>query len=131
MIYFDSSALVKQVRAEAESVALREWLVDQGAVIGVTSTLARVEVVRAVAAGGQQAIARARAVLAELTQLQMTSGLLDTAAGLTEPLRSLDAIHLASALRLGAGLQWFVAYDERLLDAAEAVGLPIVAPGAS
>ncbi|HJP76550.1 MAG TPA: type II toxin-antitoxin system VapC family toxin [Pseudonocardiaceae bacterium] len=131
MIYFDSSALVKQVRAEAESIALREWLVDQGAVIGVTSTVARVEVVRAVAAGGQQAIARARAVLAELAQLQLTSGLLDSAADLTAPPRSLGAIHLASALRLGAGLRWFVAYDKRLLDAAEAVGLPIVAPGAS
>lgn len=131
MIYFDSSALVRQVRGEAESSALREWLIAQGTVIGVTSTLARVEVVRAVAASGQEAIQRARTLLSELSQLQVTSGLLDSAATLQAPLRSLDAIHLASALRLGAGLQWFVAYDKRLLDAANAVGLPIVAPGAS
>ena len=131
MIYFDSSALVKQVRDEAESSALREWLTAQGPVIAVTSTLARVEVVRAVAGSGQEAIQRARALLSELTQLQLTSGLLDAAADLTEPLRSLDAIHLASALRLGAGLEWFVAYDKRLLEAAKAVGLAIAAPGAS
>ena len=131
MIYFDSSALVKQVLAEAESDALREWVAEQRNVIGVTSSLARVELVRAVAGSGRQAVTRARALLGELTQLQLTSGLLDTAADLTEPLRSLDAIHLASALRLGAGLEWFVAYDKRLLDAAKAVGLRIVAPGAS
>lgn len=131
MIYFDSSALVKQVRDEAESSALREWLTAQGSVIGVTSTLARVEVVRAVAGSGQEAIQRARALLSELAQLQLTPGLLDAAADLIEPLRNLDAIHLASALRLGAGLQWFVAYDKRLLEAAKAVGLAIVAPGAS
>ena len=131
MIYFDSSALVKQVLAEAESDALREWVAEQRNVIGVTSSLARVELVRAVAGSGRQAVTRARALLGELTQLQLTSGLLDTAADLTEPLRGLDAIHLASALRLGAGLEWFVAYDKRLLDAAKAVGLRIVAPGAS
>lgn len=131
MIYFDSSALVKQVLTEAESDALREWVAAQRTVIGVTSTVARVEVVRAVAGAGRPAVARARAVLSELTQLRLTPGLLDTAADLTEPLRGLDAIHLASALRLGAGLEWFVAYDKRLLDAAKAVGLRIVAPGAS
>lgn len=131
MIYFDSSALVKQVLVEAESAALREWVAAQGTVIAVTSTLARVEVVRAVSGSGRQAVTRARAVLGELSQLQLTSGLLDTAANLTEPLRSLDAIHVASALRLGAGLAWFVAYDKRLLDAAKAVGLRTVAPGAS
>lgn len=131
MIYFDSSALVKQVRAEAESAALRAWLTARGPVIAVTSTLARVEVVRAVAGSGQDAVLRAKAVLGELTQLQLTSGLLDAAAILEAPLRSLDAIHLASALRLGVALQWFVAYDKRLLEAAKAVGLPVVAPGAS
>lgn len=131
MIYFDSSALVKQVRAETGSTALREWLAGQGNVIAVTSALARVEVVRAVAGGGPEALARARALLAGLTQVQLTSGLLDTAADLVAPPRSLDAIHLASALRLGAGLQCFVAYDKRLLDAAKTLGLPIVAPGAS
>jgi predicted nucleic acid-binding protein len=63
--------------------------------------------------------------------VQLTYGLLDAAANLSVPLRSLDAIHLASALRLGTDLRAFVAYDERLLFAAEQVGLAVVAPGAS
>jgi hypothetical protein len=81
---------------------LREWLIAQGTVIAVTSTPARVEVPRAVGGGGQEAIARTRTLLAWLTQLRLTSG-----------------------------LRWFIAYDKRLLDAAKALGLPIVAPGAS
>jgi hypothetical protein len=80
---------------------LREWLIGQGTVIAVTST-ARVEVPRAVVGGGQEAIARTRTLLAGLTQLRLTSG-----------------------------LQWFIAYDKRLLDAVKALGPPIVAPGAS
>jgi predicted nucleic acid-binding protein len=55
---------------------------------------------------------------------------LAVAAVLTPPsLRSLDAIHLATALRLGDDLGVFLAYDERLLRAAAAHGLPVAGPG--
>lgn len=131
MIYFDSSALVKRVRLESESEALRHWLTEQDDLVGVSSTLVRVEVVRAVAADGDAVVKRARQLFAELSQVQMTYGLLDAAANLPVPSRSLDAIHLASALRLRSALQVFVAYDKRLLGAAEQLGLPTAAPGAS
>lgn len=129
MIYFDSSALVKRVREEAESTALEKWIVDQDAKVGICSSLVRVEVVRAVAADGAEAVERARRMFNELSLVQLTYGLLDAAANLAAPLRSLDAVHLASALRLGSSLRAFVAYDRRLLAAAEQVGLPVASPG--
>lgn len=131
MIYLDSSALVKRVISERESGALGEWLAALNDIVAVSSTLIKVEVVRAVAPGGSAAVARARGVIEEMTCIQMTEGLLDMAAGLSYSLRSLDAIHLASALRLGSALDAFVTYDHRLLVAAEKAGLPTVSPGAS
>ena len=130
MIYLDSSALVKRVRQEAESAALGRWLADQGDVVAVSSSLVRVEVVRAVREDGPEAIQRARRMFNELNYMQLTYGLLDAAANLESPLRSLDAIHLASAVRLGSELTAFVAYDKRLLASAAEVGLPTAAPGA-
>lgn len=44
-------------------------------------------------------------------------------------MRTPDAVHLASALVLGAALGWFVSHDRRLIDAAEQIGLPICTPG--
>lgn len=129
MIYFDSSALVKRVREEAESAALEKWIVDQDVKVGICSSLVRVEVVRAVAADGAESVERARKIFNELSLVQLTYGLLNAAANLAAPLRSLDAIHLASALRLGSSLRAFVAYDRRLLAAAEQVGLPVASPG--
>ena len=62
--------------------------------------------------------------------LEVTAGVLTAAAQLDPPaLRSLDAIQLASALLLGDELEVFVAYDERLLAAASALGMPVAAPG--
>ncbi|WP_367136446.1 type II toxin-antitoxin system VapC family toxin [Saccharothrix sp. HUAS TT1] len=129
MIYLDTSALAKLVRAEAETSALREWLDDRVGVRLITSTLARVELVRAVRAEGDAAIRQAASILVELDQLPMTTDLLDAAGALPLPLKSLDAIHLVSAMRLRGDLDAFVAYDKRLLTAADEMGLPIASPG--
>jgi predicted nucleic acid-binding protein len=67
-----------------------------------------------------------------LRLIRLDDDLLDTAAHLDTPaLRSLDAIHLASALALGKGLAAVVSYDRRMAAAAERLGLTVVAPGAS
>lgn len=59
----------------------------------------------------------------------MGEAVLDSAEILGPPrLRSLDAIQLASAVSLGDDLGVFVAYDERLLAAAEDAGLSVLAP---
>ena len=126
-IYLDSSALVKLVVEEPESVALRRHL--QGRRPLVSSALARTEVVRAVLLEGQPAVARARDVLTRVDLIRVSDRVLD-AAGQLEPaqVRSLDAIHLATAEQLGEDLGQLVSYDERMLDAARAMGLATAAP---
>ena len=70
-----------------------------------------------------------RSVLALLHRISITNAILDAAAQLPDPaLRSLDAIHLATAEELAPALTSFVAYDRRLAEAARSRGLPVVAP---
>jgi hypothetical protein len=126
--YVDSSALVKLAVREAESAALRRYLGRSRPL--VTSALARTEVVRALLPFGSEAVRRGREVLARVDLLRVNDRILD-AAGLLAPadLRSLDAIHLASAEQLGMDLRGFVTYDERLASAAAGRGLRVVKPG--
>ncbi|PXY26178.1 type II toxin-antitoxin system VapC family toxin [Prauserella endophytica] len=131
MIYLDTSALVKLVVKEDETPELVSWLREHGGTRKGSSMLARVELPRAVRRGGDVAYLRAQLVLGDLLQLPMTAAVLDAAGSLPGPLRSLDAIHLASAMRVRAELQHLVAYDQRLLETARLAGLPIASPGAS
>lgn len=119
---------MKLVRAEAESAALQEWPGSHTDPVA-GSALARTEVLRAVRRDPTRLADRARGVLSGVDMIPMTFDLLDEAGNLSAELRSLDAIHLASALRLRGDLDAFVAYDKRLLTAADAMGLPIAAPG--
>jgi uncharacterized protein len=125
--YVDSSALVKLAVREPESAALRRYLVRRRPL--VSSALARTEVVRALLPLGPDAIRRGRDVLARLDLLRINDRLLD-AAGLLAPadLRSLDAIHLASAEQFGSDLRAFVTYDERLATAARDRGFRVIRP---
>jgi hypothetical protein len=129
-LYFDSSALVKLVKREAESDALRQFLRRRRGDGRVTSALARVEVVRAVAGGGPAAVAHARRQLARIDQVNLDRELLDAAAALTPGvvLRSLDAIHLATARSVGSDLGAVLSYDQRMQDAAAALGITVEAP---
>lgn len=130
LLYLDSSALVKLVLPEAETAALLEALTAWPE--RVTSELAGVEVMRAVrrARADPAAEQRAAEVLAALPLLKMDPEILDRAARL-EPrtLRSLDAIHLVSALSLGDDLGAIAVYDAGLAAAAVDCGLEVVAPG--
>ena len=131
ILYLDSSALVKLVLPEAESGALLESLLAWP--VRVASELARVEVVRAArrATLDPAAEKRAEEVLAALYLLKIDSDILSEAARL-EPrtLRSLDAVHLASALSLGADLGPIVTYDSNMTTAAASCGLEVLAPQA-
>jgi len=132
VLYFDSSALVKLVIIEVESYSLRSWIAARKSEARVSSAVACVEVPRAVRRYGSDPVAAAYRLFTDRIHLvELTFALMDTAAHLNpEMLHSLDAIHLASALRLGAGLTALVAYDKRLLEAATAAGIPTVSPGA-
>ena len=129
LLYLDSSALVKLVAREPETSALLSLLEPRPEV--VSSALARVEVLRAVARVDHSSgtLERARDVLSRVALVAMDGDILDIAAGL-EPadLRSLDAIHLATALVLHPEADMFVSYDERLNTAAASAGLRVVIP---
>lgn len=125
--YADSSALVKLVVAEPESGALLSALGGYEAV--VSSDLAVVEVTRAAArVAGDGGVVRAGAVLETVHLLRVDRRALDRSARLSPVrLRSLDAIHVASALELETTLE-LVGYDDRLLAAARAAGLRTLSP---
>jgi len=129
-LYLDSSAIVKLVQREAESNALRRFLRRHRDDRRVTSALARVEVVRAISGGGPAAIAHARRQLARVDEIAIDRDLLDTAATIApgERLRSLDAIHLASAQALAPDLRAVVTYDQRMAAAGHTLGMTIEAP---
>lgn len=130
MIYLDSSALLKLLHHETESAALAEWLSARAGTPVVSSSLAKVEVTRACRRLAADSLPAARTLLAGLDIIPLTSAVIDEAADVgATTLRSLDAIHLASALSIGANLSSFVAYDHRLSDAAVAAGLELAAPG--
>jgi predicted nucleic acid-binding protein len=127
VVYLDSSALVKLVVAEAESEALVAYLSEH--VTRASSALARVEVTRAVHPHGPRAVTRARQLLDRIALLHLDDALLDAAAGLDgDHLRSVDAIHIASAQTVTSGLASLVTYDHRMADAASGIGLEVAAP---
>ncbi len=125
--YLDSSAIVKLAVREPESAALRRYLRRRRPV--VSSALARTEVLRALLPAGDKAVARGRTVLQKLDIIRVSDRLLNAAAVLQpRELRSLDAIHLATAQDLGRDLSALVTYDGRMATAARQAGLRVVAP---
>lgn len=112
--------------AEPESAPLRKLLAGEPG--QVASAIVEVEVLRAVRRAVPELIAQANDVLAQITVIEPSERIRYLAARLDPPtLRSLDAIHLATALELGDRAT-LVTYDERLSDAARTVGLDVLAP---
>jgi uncharacterized protein len=127
LTYVDSSAIVKLAVQEPESAALRRFLARRQPL--VSSALARTEVARALLPSGPEAVARGEEVLRRMQLLRINDRVLSAAGNLLPPeLRSLDAIHLASADQLRASVQQIVTYDERMADAARTIGWTVVAP---
>jgi len=127
LLYLDSSAIVKLVTPEPETKALRELLRSWPE--RVSSVLARVEVERVARRIGGRAVRRARTALSRVALVELDDEVVQGAA-VIEPteLRTLDAIHLATALSLGKDLGAMCAYDARLANAATATGAEVVAP---
>lgn len=129
MIYLDSAAVVKLVHAEPESQALRDWLDERAETGWISSVLVEIESFRALARHAPAAVARLHPVLDQIELIDLSPRiriLAQTAQPAT--VRSLDAIHLGTALHARSSLTSFVTYDKRLLDAAAAAGLPALAP---
>ena len=130
MIYLDTSAFVKLVWAEPETDALGRFLTRRPASSLVSSSLLTVETRRAVQREDPSALSRADILLTRIGRIGMTASIVESASRLPErSLRSLDAIHLATALLLRADLDAVVTYDKRLAAVAEAHDLPVDSPG--
>ncbi|HTZ25599.1 MAG TPA: type II toxin-antitoxin system VapC family toxin [Streptosporangiaceae bacterium] len=129
MIYLDSAAVVKLAHAEAKSPALRAWLDDRTETGWVSSVLTEIESFRALARYAPDAVSRLPAVLDQMKLIDLDPPI-RTLAQTVRPaaVRNLDAIHLGTALLARGALTSFVTYDERLLDAAAAAGLPVDSP---
>ena len=127
-LYLDASAFVKLVVEEAESPAAAAYLAGRSS-RRVASALLRTEAVRAVRHLGPEALAMCREALRRIDLVAIDDRILD-AAGILEPrvLRTLDAIHLATAMALGDDLEAIVTYDDRMVEAARLMGLPTTTP---
>jgi predicted nucleic acid-binding protein len=125
--YLDTSAFVKLVVREPESEALARYLRQWP--WRMSSALLRAEAIRAVGRHGQRPIAAARRLFGSMHLLALDDALLERA-GEIQPwaLRSLDAVHLATALAVGSDLGVVVTYDDRLADGAQAQGLDVARP---
>ena len=137
-LYLDSSALVKFVITERESAALRAHVAAVAAPLW-TSRLAATEVGIAAARWGAAAASRMdashpgelRLPSATARTLPVTGDVLQAATdiGAAQGVRTLDAIHIATAAALGSGLVEVVTYDSRMASACRDLGLRVTVPG--
>ncbi len=139
MIYLDSSALLTLLLPEAQTSALTSFVDPYGPEGRASSELALVEVARAVRTAAvlgrvpegelSGTLARADVLVRSMELLPVDPQVLRDAARIPSPhLRSLDAVHVASAARYRDELQSLVTYDDRMLAAAAAEGLPTASP---
>lgn len=129
MIYLDTSAAAKLVHAEAESAALSVFLTERIASPLVSSTLLYPELIRAVSRHTPDLVARAIVLLQRIMTVPLANDIVVNAATIGTPLlRTLDALHLATAAAIGSELDHFVTYDKRLAEAAAGFGLSVAAP---
>jgi hypothetical protein len=127
--YVDSSALLKLAVLEPETAALEARLLNYEGL--VSSRLAVLECGRAARRASHRRVLQAvREVLDAIYLLDITQPILDRAAAADPPtLRSLDAIHLATALSIDDATLEIITYDDRLAGAARANGLTVLQPG--
>lgn len=129
LYYIDTSAALKLLAEETNSLAFAAFYDDNAGASWVSSALLRIEVVRAVTRVIPAALPDARSLLLAFDYVSIDDEVVDAA--MNEPdrmLRSLDAIHLATARVLGSDLDGLATYDSRLASAAKDAGIPVVDP---
>jgi len=125
--YLDTSAFVKLVRDERDSGALTEWTAGRGI---CSSDLLRTEARRALSAADEAGQARLEWLIEQMWLIRLAPDVFDDAGRLRThaSLRSLDAIHIAAATRLGPDLEGIATYDGRMATAAGELGIAVAAP---
>jgi predicted nucleic acid-binding protein len=129
LYYADTSAVIKLLAEETHSRAFAAFYDAHADAEWISSALLRIEVTRAVLRAMPALLPDARDLLLAFSCIAMDDEIADGA--MNEPdrgLRSLDAIHLATARILGEDLDAIVSYDDRLLKAADDAGLPTLSP---
>jgi len=132
-VYADTSAVAKLFIAERESSDLRQWLAGLSKPQLVSSALLAVELLRLLRFVNPDTVTPAEQFLAaDVDIVEITPPTLGDAITVPPPqLRTLDAIHLATALDLGDSVEILLTYDKLLIEAARAIGLTVAFPGAS
>jgi predicted nucleic acid-binding protein len=127
--YVDTSAALKLLAEESHSRAFAAFYDDHSRASWISSALLRIEVIRAVGRVMPAALPDARELLLAFDYVTIDDEIVDAA--MNEPdrmLRSLDAIHLATARVLGTDLTGVITYHDRLARAAADAGIPVIAP---
>ncbi|WFE32801.1 type II toxin-antitoxin system VapC family toxin [Micromonospora sp. WMMD975] len=130
MIYLDSSALITLLAGRTYATELQDFLADRAGMPMGTSSVGFVETVRTLDRIGDYPDAMAM-LARDFTEILLTEEVRDSAAALPSGIRTLDALHVASAQGLGEVLDVLVTYDKRMSDIAASVGLPVASPGAN
>jgi predicted nucleic acid-binding protein len=128
LIYLDASALITLVAGRPYAPELRQFLAGRPGMPMGTSTIGFVETVRTLDRIGDYPHAM-RDLVQNFTEILVTEEVRDCAALLPASVRTLDAVHIASAQVIGSSLNTLVSYDKRMLAVAHSVGLPTAAPG--
>lgn len=125
--YIDSSAILKLIKTENESKEIEKALPK----LLTTSLLARIEVIRTVNNNAPQSLAAAFDVLADISMIPLDNFVITTAENLPAfiKLRTLNSIHMASALSLKSELAGIITYDRDMVSAAKALGFKTMSPG--
>lgn len=127
MIYVDTSALLKLIKSEAGSEAVAAFLHDETEL--VSSALLAVEARRGAMRNAPEKLPRLDILLTRVDMVEISGPVIESASRLPDPLlRSLDAIHLATALLIREEVDVLLTYDARLAQAARAHGIATAAP---
>jgi predicted nucleic acid-binding protein len=128
LIYLDASALITLLAGRQYAAELRQFLAERPGMPMGTSTVGFVETVRTLDRIGEYPHVM-RDLVQNFTEILVTEEIRDGAALLPAGVRTLAAVHIASAQVVGPSLNTLVSYDKRMLDVARSVGLPAAAPG--
>ncbi|MFB7270547.1 type II toxin-antitoxin system VapC family toxin [Streptomyces sp. NPDC056244] len=129
LYYVDTSAALKLLVEESHSKAFAEFYDRATGATWVSSALLRIDVMRAVTRVFPALLPDARDLLLAFDFVSIDDDIVDAA--MNEPdrmLRSLDAVHLATARVLGTDVTGLATYDDRLAAAGKDAGFEIVSP---
>jgi uncharacterized protein len=128
LIYLDASALVTLLSGRPFARELRDFLTARPAMPMAISTVGFIETVRTLDQVGSYPTLM-QDLIRDFTEILVTEEIRDAAVLAPAGVRTLDAVHIASAQAIGTALDVLVTYDKHMLDVARGIGIPIAAPG--